>query len=140
MDATTQAQSGINLFGEETLSMEQIKNLSDQVHSSEVSRIAFAEQVEQNLSKTGGKGCLAAGIGLYILGRDVEAVEKLQKGTDCKEKFMCLAAALRRLRHYDEAIMNFHAGGKQGADSLVVSLEKAATYRMQAISSQPKRA
>jgi DNA-directed RNA polymerase subunit alpha len=130
MESATQAQSGINLFGEEALSMEQIKNLSEQVHSSEASRIAFAEQVEQNLSKTGGKGCLATGIGLYILGRDTEAVEKLQKGNDCKEKFMCLAAALRRLGNFDEAIMNFHAAGKQGADALVVSLEKTATYRM----------
>ena len=62
MDTTTQAQSGINLFGEETLSMEQIKKLSEQVHSSEASRLAFAEQVEQNIGKTGGKGCLADGI------------------------------------------------------------------------------
>jgi DNA-directed RNA polymerase subunit alpha len=130
MESTTQVQSGINLFGEETLSMEQIKNLSDQIHSSEANTIVFAEQVEQNLSKTGGKGCLAAGVGLLILGRDVEAVEKLQKGTDCKEKFMCLAAVLRRLGNYDEAIMNFHAAGKQGADALAVSLEKTATYRM----------
>ena len=29
METTTQAQSGINLFGEETLSMEQIKKLSE---------------------------------------------------------------------------------------------------------------
>ena len=130
METTTQAQSGINLFGEEALSIEQIKKLSEQVHSSEASRLAFAEQVEQNIGKTGGKGCLATGIGLFILGRDAEAVEKLQKGNDCKEKFMCLAAALRRLGNYDEAIMNFHASGKQGADSLAVSLEKAATYRM----------
>jgi DNA-directed RNA polymerase subunit alpha len=130
METTTQTQGGINLFGEETLSMEQIKKLSEQVHSSEASLLAFAEQVEQNKGKTGGKGCLAAGIGLFILGKDAEAIEKLQKGNDCKEKFMCLASALRRLGNYDEAIMNFHASGKQGADSLAVSLEKAATYRM----------
>jgi DNA-directed RNA polymerase subunit alpha len=130
MESTTQGQNVIDLFGEEALSMEQIKKLSEQVHSSESGRLAFAAQVEQNIGKTGGKGCLAVGIGLFILGRDVEAVEKLQKGTDCKEKFMCLAAVLRRLGNYDEAIMNFHASGKQGADSLAVSLEKAATYRM----------
>ena len=40
MESTTQAQSGINLFGEETLSIEQIKKLSEQVHSSEASRLA----------------------------------------------------------------------------------------------------
>ena len=82
------------------------------------------------MSKTGAKGCLAAGIGLFILGRDAEAVEKLQKGSDCKEKFMYLAFALRRLGKYDEAIKNLNASAKHGADALAVSLEKAATYRM----------
>jgi DNA-directed RNA polymerase subunit alpha len=130
MEAIAQAQSGTDLFGEELLSIEQIKKLSERVHSSEASRLAFAEQVEQSLSKTGGKGCLAAGMGLFILGRDAEAVEKLQKGTDCKEKYMCLAFALRRLGKYDEAIENLNAGAKQGADSLAVSLEKAATHRI----------
>ena len=125
MEATTQAQSGINLFGEETLSVEQMKNLSDQVNSSEASRIAFAEQVEQNMCKTGGKGCLAAGTGLFILGRDAEAIEKLQKGSDCKEKFMCLAFVLRRLGRYDDAIDNLNASAKQGADSLAVAMTSA---------------
>ena len=66
------------MFGEVTPNLEQIKKLSLQVHSSEAALNAFAEQVEQNLSKTGAKGCLAAGIGLFIIGRNSEAVEKLQ--------------------------------------------------------------
>jgi DNA-directed RNA polymerase subunit alpha len=130
MEATTQTQSGIDLFGEETPSIEQIKKISQRVHSSEGSEIAFAEQVEQNMSKTGGKGCLAAGIGLFILGRDAEAVEKLQKGNDCKEKFMCLAFVLRRLGKYEDAIDNLNASAKQGVDSLAVAMQKAETYRM----------
>ena len=129
MEATAQVQSGIDLFGEELPNIEQIKKLSQQVHSSEANLLAFGQLVEQNMSKTGGKGCLATGIGLFILGKDDEAIEKLQKGNDCKEKFIYLAFALRRLGRYDEAIKNLDTSAKHGADTLVVALEKAAVYR-----------
>jgi len=129
MEATAQMQSGTDLFGEQTPNIEQIKKLSQQVHSSEADLKAFAEQVEQNLGKTGAKGCLASGIGLFILDRDKESVEKLQKGNDCVEKFMYLAFALRNFSRFDEAIKNLDASAKHGADALAVSLEKTATYR-----------
>ncbi len=129
METTAQVQGVIDLFGNELPGIEQIKKLSQQVHSSEAGRLAFAQLVEQNMSKTGAKGCLATGIGLFILGRDAEAVEKLQKGADCKEKFIYLAFALRRLGNYDEAIKNLNAGAKQGVDAFAVAMEKAATYR-----------
>jgi DNA-directed RNA polymerase subunit alpha len=129
MEATAQVTGEIDLFGDQTPNMEQIKKLSQQVHSSEAGLNAFAEQVEQNISKTGAKGCLATGIGLFILGRDNEAIEKLQKGNDCVEKFVYLAFALRSLGRFDEAIKNLDSSAKQGADALAVSLEKAATHR-----------
>jgi DNA-directed RNA polymerase subunit alpha len=129
MEAMAQAQSGIDLFGEELPSIEQIKKLSERVNSSEAKLLAFAELVQQNINKTGAKGCLATGIGLFILGRDAEAVEKLQKSADCREKFAYLAFALRRLGKFDEAIENLDASKKHGADALAVATEKAATYR-----------
>jgi DNA-directed RNA polymerase subunit alpha len=129
MEAMAQVQGGTDLFGEELPSIEQIKKLSQLVHSSEAGLLAFAELVEQNISKTGAKGCLATGIGLFILGRDAEAVEKLQKGNDCKEKFTYLAFAIRRLGRYGEAIKNLDASSKHGADELAVAMEKAATHR-----------
>ncbi|MFH1370533.1 MAG: DNA-directed RNA polymerase subunit alpha C-terminal domain-containing protein [Planctomycetota bacterium] len=129
MEAMAQAQSGIDLFGEETLSIEQIKKLSERVHSSEANLMAFAELVEQNMSKTGAKSCLATGIGLFILGRDAKAVEKLHKGADCKEKFVYLAFALRRLRNYDDTIKNLDTSAKHGADAFLVAMEKVATWR-----------
>jgi DNA-directed RNA polymerase subunit alpha len=129
MEATAQVQGEINLFSEELPSVEQIKKLSQQVHSSEAGLLAFSQLVEQNISKTGAKGCLATGIGLFILGRDAEALEKLQKGNDCVEKFTYLAFAFRRLGRYGEAIKNLDAGAKHGADALSVALEKAATHR-----------
>ena len=129
MEAMAQAQSGIDLFGETLPDIEQIRKLSDRVHSSEAKLLAFAELVQQNINKTGAKSCLATGVGLFILGRDTEAVEKLQKGDDCKEKFLCLASALRRLGRFDEAIEKLDAAKKHGTDALVVATEKAATYR-----------
>lgn len=130
MEATAQqTKSGIDLFGEEMPGIEQIKKFSQQVHSGEANLKAFAQLVEQNLGKTGAKGCLAAGIGLFILSRYSEAAEKIEKGSDCVEKFTYLAFALRNSGRFDEAIKALDSSAKQGADALAVSLEKTATYR-----------
>ncbi|MHC4362165.1 MAG: tetratricopeptide repeat protein [Planctomycetota bacterium] len=123
------AETGIDLFADDLPSMDEIKKLSEFVHSSERNQIAFAEQVEGNMSRTGQKGCLATGIGLFILGRNEEAVQKLGKGSDCEEKFVYLAHALRRTGQFDEAAANMEKSLDHGADSLSVALAKAATYR-----------
>ncbi len=123
------AEMGIDLFGDSLPSLDEIKKLSEQVHSSERNEIGFGEQLEANLAGTGQKACLAAGIGLYIARKDSEAVDKLQKARDCKEKFIYLAYAFRRLGRFDEAIDNLHKSLDYKADTLEVALEKAATYR-----------
>jgi len=122
-------EPGIDLFADNLPSMDEIKTLSEFIHSGESSRISFNEQVESEMSKTGQKASLAAGIGLFILGRNAEAAEKLAKGTDCKEKFICLAFALRRLREFEQAIKNLQKSLDHEADKLNITLEKAATYR-----------
>jgi DNA-directed RNA polymerase subunit alpha len=127
MEQTTELQ--VNLFREQVPTMEETRTLSHLVHSSEVSQHRFAEQVERHLGKTTPLVALEAGIGLFILGRYKEAVEKLQKGQDCKEKFMYLAFALRRLKREAEAIQSLQRAKDAGAEALNVSLEKAATYR-----------
>ena len=119
----------IDLFGDELPSMEQIAELSAYVHSSEKKRNDFSEQVESNMGRTSAKAVLAVGIGLFILGRNSEAVKKLEKAEDCNEKFTYLAFALRCLGRFEEAIENLDKSLKHGANSLNVSLEKAATYR-----------
>mgnify|MGYP000866767788 CR=1 FL=1 len=127
MEQTAELQ--INLFREQLPSMEEIRTLSHLVHSSEASQRRFAEQVEQNLSSSAALPSLEAGIGLFILGRCREALPKLQKGPDSKEKHLCLAFTLRRLRKYDEAIQSLQRAKDAGAEALNVSLEKAATFR-----------
>jgi hypothetical protein len=127
MEQTAELQ--INLFRDQLPSMEDIRALSHLVHSGEANQMRFAEQVEQNLSSTSAAVSLQVGIGLFILGRYREAIPKLQKGPDNKEKFMYLAFALRRIRKYDEAIQNLQKAKSAGAEALNVSLEKVATYR-----------
>ncbi len=127
MEQTAELQ--INLFREQPPSMEEIRTLSHLVHSSEASQRRFAEQVEQNLSSNAALPSLEAGIGLFILDRCREALPKLQKGPDSKEKHLCLAFTLRRLRKYDEAIQSLQRAKDAGAEALNVSLEKAATFR-----------
>ena len=119
----------VDLFAEELPSMDEIKTLSEFVHLGEANQISFGEQVESNMSKSGQKARLAAGIGLFILGRNAEAVEKLQKANDCKEKFIYLAFALRRTGEFETAIENLQNSLDYEADTLSINLEKAATYR-----------
>ncbi len=122
-------EPGIDLFANELPSMDEIKRLSAFVHSGEANLLKFGEQVESNMSKTGQQACLAVGIGLYILGRNAEAVEKLQKANDCKEKFIYLAFAHRRIREFEKAIENLQKSLDYEADTLSITLEKTATYR-----------
>lgn len=123
------AELRIDLFGDQQCSMEEIQRLSQWVHSSESNERAFAEQVAENMSRTAEQARLAVGVGLFILARYEEAVGKLGKGTECKEKSLYLAYSLRRLGRYEEAIEHLDNSIEHGADALTVSLDKAATYR-----------
>jgi len=125
----TTVQSEIDLFAEELPSLDQLRTLACHVHSSERNLAAFAEQLEANLSKTSPRNLLAAGIGLYILGRYDQAVEKLQKAVDCKEKYLYLAYAHRKLANFQQAIESLDKCTQFQVDPLTIALEKAATYR-----------
>ena len=127
MEQTAELQ--VNLFREQLPSMDETRNLSHLVHASEANQHRFAEQVEQNLNNTSALGSLEAGIGLFILGRYKEALPKLQKGQDCKEKYMYLAFTQRQLRKFDEALQSLQKAKEAGAEAFNVSLEKAATQR-----------
>jgi tetratricopeptide (TPR) repeat protein len=129
METITEAERKVDLFAEDLPAMEEINELSQLVHSSKSDQLAFAEQVEANLPKTGRKAAPAAGIGLFILGRYAESIETLNKAMDCKEKFTYLAFALCETGRWEEAIENFQKSLDHGADILTVTLEKAATYR-----------
>jgi len=122
-------EPGIDLFADELPSMDEIKRLSAFVHSGEANLLKFGEQVESNISRTEQQACLAAGIGLYILGRNAEAIEKLQQANDCKEKFIYLAFALRRAGEFDETIENLQKSLEYNADKMNITLEKTSTYR-----------
>jgi DNA-directed RNA polymerase subunit alpha len=127
MEQTVETQ--INLFGESLPALEQIKALSEQVHSSEKNRMDFSEQLDSYSAETSKEVHAALGIGLYILGRYDEAIEKLTKAKDCREKFIYLAFAQRLIGEFDNAIGNLQTSLEHGADKLDVTLEKAATYR-----------
>jgi len=123
------AECQIDLFADALPSLGDIGKLSAFVHSNEANRISFSKQVEGTMSGTGQKASLATGIGLFILGNDAEAVNRLEKAKDCKEKYTYLAFALRRMREFDETIKNLQKALDYEADKLSITLEKAATYR-----------
>ena len=119
----------IDLFAENLPTIEEIKQLSNLVNSSEANQAIFREQVEENINSTSSKKLLAVGIGLYILGNNDQAIEKLAKAADCKEKYIYLAAAQRRIKQFDNAIENLDKSLKHDADKANIALEKAVTYR-----------
>ncbi|MFQ6036891.1 MAG: DNA-directed RNA polymerase subunit alpha C-terminal domain-containing protein [Sedimentisphaerales bacterium] len=123
------AEPQINLFADELPSMEAITKFSHLVHCSEANQLKFAEELQANMARTSPKAQLAIGIGLFILGRFDEATKKLQKAKDCKEKFIYLAFAFRRIGKFDEAIENLQKSLDYEADPLNITLEKVATYR-----------
>ena len=127
MDTVIQCE--IDLFSETLPSIEQICELCNFVNSSEINILDFAEKLRPKLAKRDPAISLAAGIGLFILGHNDRAVEKLTVAADGKEKFLYLAFALRRLGRFDEAIDNLDNAQKSGADKLTIKLEKAATHR-----------
>ena len=127
MEQVTQPE--IDLFAATLPSTDELQRLSNYVNSGERDRIAFGEKLEEHLSETKPNTVLATGIGLYIISRDAEAIEKLSKATDCKEKYIYMALAARRSEKFDDAIEYLEKSLSAGADSLTVALEKAATYR-----------
>ncbi len=119
----------IDLFAENLPSMDEIKALSEHAHFGEYNLLKFGEQVESHLEENGQKARLAAGIGLFILGRDEEAIKKLKKAQDCKEKYIYLAFALRRTGEFEKAIENLQKSRDYDADKMNIKMEKTATYR-----------
>ncbi|MBN2591327.1 MAG: tetratricopeptide repeat protein [Sedimentisphaerales bacterium] len=119
----------VNLFSDTLPSLEDIKTLSDYIHSGEKNMLDFAQKVEENMSNTSNQSSGSLGIGLYILGRNEEAVEKLQKAKDSVQKYIYMAYAQRKLLKFNEAVESLLKSLNFGADSLFVSLEKAETYR-----------
>jgi DNA-directed RNA polymerase subunit alpha len=123
------AQTQVDLFAENLPSIDQIKTISNHIHSSEANMLIFVQRLEQNLTQTGAKAALANGIGLAIIGRYKEAVEKLEKAKDCLEKFFFLAKALRRTGQFDRAIEALNKCLDFQAEPLFISLKKVAVYR-----------
>ncbi|MDT8302633.1 MAG: DNA-directed RNA polymerase subunit alpha C-terminal domain-containing protein [Sedimentisphaerales bacterium] len=119
----------IDLFAENLPSLDELKTLSQQAHCGEYNLLKFGEQVEAHIGENGQKTRLATGIGLYILGRNAEAIEKLEKASDCKEKYIYLAFALRRSGEFEKAIENLQKSLEYDADKMNISMEKTATYR-----------
>ncbi len=115
----------VDLFSEALPSLAQIQEFADYINSSSINKSQFAEQIEQNMSLPGP----AVGIGLCILDRFNEAIEKLHSCTDCKEKFLYISKALKNAGRYDEAIVNLDNAPKQGADTLQVNMLKIEIYR-----------
>ena len=122
-------EPAINLFDDKLPSLDELRNLSEYIHSGEKNVMEFAQKIEENKNSSSSVSSGALGIGLYFLGLNEEAVEKLQKAKDSQQKYLYMTYALNKLHRFDEAIQSLDKSLSFGADSLSVTLEKAATYR-----------
>ncbi|MBN1127160.1 MAG: tetratricopeptide repeat protein [Sedimentisphaerales bacterium] len=121
------AEAQVHLFGEPFPSLDGLNKLNAYVNSSELRKQKFVEQIEKNQSNA-----LAAGVGLEMIGEPARALDLLSKAPDCKEKFLYQGYAQRTLGHYDQALSSLDKAVKQHADSLLIAMEKVATFRMAA--------
>ncbi|NLH17200.1 MAG: tetratricopeptide repeat protein [Phycisphaerae bacterium] len=117
-------EAGVDLFGSAIPSPEDLKRLCEAIHSSEINRNAFSEELEKHLGNS-----LAAGIGLVMLGRSREAIDLLKKAPACTAKFLYQAYGLDAVGEYDKALVALDEAGKHGLDALAVTLEKTAVLR-----------
>lgn len=118
----------IDLFAKELPSPQEIQQLSNYVHSSSINLEEFSRQLEENSSSKSSTVRTAAGIGFYITGQYTRAVEMLEKGKDCLQKYLYLGFALRKIGEYDRAVESFDKALEHEADKLVAALEKSETY------------
>jgi len=125
----TAQQLQVDLFAENLPSLQQLDILNRTVNATEKNRLDFSEQVDANISKTSAKTCLSCGIGLYILDRNEESLQKLRKASDCKEKYLYLAFAAQQLNDFAQAVRYLDKSLKFDADKNMVGLIKVATHR-----------
>ncbi len=123
-------QPQIDLFGTETVTLDDIMSTAEFVNASERNKIAFAEKTEQELSKPGRKNYLALGAAIAAIGKYQQAIETLEKADDSREKYLELAFCLRKTGQYDKAVESLDKAAKAGADVLTVNCAKAAVYRI----------
>jgi len=117
------AIAGIDLFGKEIPSLDDLKKLWPLVNSSERTRAATLEKSRQH------KDPLAAGLGLLFCGQAKEAVEKLEQAADCAVKHIGLGHAYRQLREFDKSLRELDKAARKNADAMMTAMEKASTHR-----------
>jgi len=117
------------MFTDPMPSLDLIQKVAAAVHCSEANQVRFAGHVQASMGKTSPQDCLAVGVGLFLIGRPAEAAPKLAAATDCKEKYLYLAYALRATGQFDKASESLTKAAALGADPLAVAMEKVATQR-----------
>ena len=113
---------GSQLFAEQLPSIEQIKQIGSVVNSSELNKINFEKNFE-------GASDLAAGIGLNIVGKYRQSVERLNKAADCGEKFLFLAWSLTQIHSFDKATEAYDKAAAAGMDEVTVAMSKVSNFR-----------
>ena len=120
-------QSAIDLFALSSPTQAEINHVTNQVHASEANRVTFAQRLAESQESASD---LSVGIGLFLLNRFNEAVEKLHTAPVNREKFVYLGRALARCRRYEEAVNALKIAEEHGADPTAMALERAGAWCM----------
>ena len=138
MEQTT-TQSQINLFAENLPSLDEIKQLALLVNSSEANQIAFAEQVEANMSSDPQRCFLPLASAFTSSVETREAVANFKRQKTARKSSFTWPLRLRNLGKYDEAIENLKKSLDHQADQLASASKKWRRIALPATSRQRKR-
>jgi DNA-directed RNA polymerase subunit alpha len=125
MESTTEL--AIDLFSLSQPTLQDIDRVAEIVNACEANQVAFTNRLEE---VRGSAPDLCVGIGLYLIGRYAEAVERLHAAPEGLEKFLYLGRALARCRRYEEAVNILQMALDKGGNKTAIRLERVGVYRM----------
>ena len=110
------------LLGGQLPSIKRINEIAGIINSSEINKLEFE-------NKLAAADDLAAGIGLNIIGKYRESIERLNKAAECGEKYLFLGWSLTHVNKYDQAVEAFDKAQAKGIDQLLVAMSRTSTLR-----------
>lgn len=125
MESTTEL--AIDLFSLSQPTLKDIDKVARLVNACEANQVSFAQRLEDVRDSTSD---LQAGVGLFLVGRYTEAVERLHTAPEGREKFLYLGRALTQCRRFEEAATILKMALDKGADRNAVKLERVGVFRM----------
>jgi DNA-directed RNA polymerase subunit alpha len=125
---TSSSVTEIDIFSGDVPDFKAVDELVSNVNSSELNRIRFQKQLEQN---NGSAKNIAMGLGYFALGDYTAAQDKLSTAAESAQKHFYLGLIYKKQRRYEEAVKEFDKAMKNNAETNRLDLQKIDILRLQ---------